>query len=533
MHLSFGRDLDVAEAQAPGLGLVAGDSLAARVSAEVHRVSRFTVNQRSRPELLRSWASSITQDAPILARVSEDDGQALNITVTLDCNVRKITSLIPFASFFGVEPQYEKECSARWGCHDADMDWAKSYQECLLTPNDKGYCDKTYKSKLACSKPIPQRVIYPLVRRARLSPAPPIETRQISRYEDRSCSLGDGRSSFEEFEAERTKGGHGDMYPDRLIDNFYYYGQHAAVVYCDEIRERDFRCNERCHDVNLHTMTFVRHFRGSKSDVAGYVAIDRRREEIVLAIRGTASVANCLTNLDGDFQDCPFVDGCKVRQGFHEAWLELADVVTAALREAQRATHGRYPIVATGHSLGGAVVTIADSYLRWEGFDALTTYTYGAPRVGNAALVNHIMSRPGTFYRITHSGDPVPRVPLVKDDYAHPAPEYWIANQTDPSAVRSGTPDAVHDFDAPNVGVCTGIADPLCNAGVGFLSLALAAHSRYFVPDICPQSDSRASQGKRPLRRRHDESIDPQMLRVIENDRQLTLEAAVKRQTGL
>ncbi len=59
----------------------------------------------------------------------------------------------------------------------------------------------------------------------------------------------------------------------------------------------------------------------------------------------------------------------------------------------------------TGHSLGGALATLASSYFaRLSG----PLYTFGAPRVGNAAFCETL---PRLSFRFINAGDPVPYLP--------------------------------------------------------------------------------------------------------------------------
>ena len=73
----------------------------------------------------------------------------------------------------------------------------------------------------------------------------------------------------------------------------------------------------------------------------------------------------------------------------------------------QEAVKGK-PLFITGHSLGGAVATIAARRLDAERRIA-ACYTYGSPRVGTEDWVAQIKT---PIYRIVNSADPVPIVPF-------------------------------------------------------------------------------------------------------------------------
>ena len=96
----------------------------------------------------------------------------------------------------------------------------------------------------------------------------------------------------------------------------------------------------------------------------------------------------------------------KVHSGFYEDFLGVKDEVEKRV-DAIRAKYGDgIPIYFTGHSLGGAVATIAAKELRPDGNAAC--YTFGAPRIGDYDYFD-MMKTP--VYRIVNSSDIVPRVP--------------------------------------------------------------------------------------------------------------------------
>lgn len=128
-----------------------------------------------------------------------------------------------------------------------------------------------------------------------------------------------------------------------------------------------------------------------------------------------------------------------------------------------------YPVVATGHSLGGAVATLAAAYLRAAG-TPVDLYTYGSPRVGNDAFANFVSGQAGLETRVTHLDDPVPRLPPLLFSYRHTSPEYWLS---DGGATTTA-------YSVSDVKVCAGSANTDCNAGTG--GLDIVAHLYYLGP---------------------------------------------------
>lgn len=150
--------------------------------------------------------------------------------------------------------------------------------------------------------------------------------------------------------------------------------------------------------------------------------------------------------------------------GFYGTWVEVRRPVMRGV-PAALALHPGYGVVVTGHSLGGAVATLAGAYLRRAGVPA-DVYTYGSPRVGNEAFAAFASTQSGgDNYRLTHSDDPVPRLPPLVMGYRHLTSEYWIEE----GDAAAGKPYILS--------LCPGTANVNCNgAGSG---LNVPAHSMY------------------------------------------------------
>jgi hypothetical protein len=132
---------------------------------------------------------------------------------------------------------------------------------------------------------------------------------------------------------------------------------------------------------------------------------------IVLAFRGTRSIANWETNLHAWLTHPAGADArLRVHQGFYRAFERLSDGakgIRQKINEIEKTTVGRIPIYVTGHSLGGALAQIAAAVL---GSDQMAAcYTFGSPRVGN--YVVDLWVKPPS-YRLINYADIVPQVPI-------------------------------------------------------------------------------------------------------------------------
>lgn len=133
-----------------------------------------------------------------------------------------------------------------------------------------------------------------------------------------------------------------------------------------------------------------------------------RRGELLVAVRGTASLADGMT--DGFTSIHPGATGSGVHQGFSDTYDSIASPLEARLRGS---TARPTCVHVVGHSLGGAVATIAASRISQLGHP-VKLYTYGSPRVGLGLFTGAATRRIGArnIYRVHHVADPVTMVPL-------------------------------------------------------------------------------------------------------------------------
>ena len=76
---------------------------------------------------------------------------------------------------------------------------------------------------------------------------------------------------------------------------------------------------------------------------------------------------NWIANLDIALIDASSIcSGCKVHEGFWNTWETVATEVTSQIKTALSAYPG-FTLVATGHSLGGALAAVAATVFRASG----------------------------------------------------------------------------------------------------------------------------------------------------------------------
>jgi predicted lipase len=143
-------------------------------------------------------------------------------------------------------------------------------------------------------------------------------------------------------------------------------------------------------------------------------------DALIIAFRGTANILDALTDAEAWFH--PTAAG-RVHGGFEASY----DAIRLDIQ--RRALGTLKPIYLTGHSLGGAHAMLA----AWDLFHAnispsrLTVYTFGQPRVGDAAFAAAYRAAGlhDRTWRYIHQADVVPRLAGYLLGYRHTGREIF------------------------------------------------------------------------------------------------------------
>ncbi|KAF7969395.1 hypothetical protein HWV62_27450 [Athelia sp. TMB] len=250
-----------------------------------------------------------------------------------------------------------------------------------------------------------------------------------------------------------------------LYKDLVWYFQYASSAY-----------SASCPHPNGNTL--IEEFTDSTTYTQGFIARDDTRKEIIVSLRGTSSLGDFITDAELLLENyrSPGVtppSGVSAHSGFLNAWNSVAVGVISAVK-AQVAAHPNYAIVTSGHSLGGALSSLAAVSMKYNfPQNAVRMYTYGQPRTGNDAYAYWINDQFGNqAFRSTHTNDGVPTIIPTWVGYRHHGTEYW---QNPDPASAANTVECAADGE-----------DPDCSASNFSLGIDLAHTVYYNIFAITP-----------------------------------------------
>ncbi|KAF0694955.1 Aste57867_14178 [Aphanomyces stellatus] len=166
-------------------------------------------------------------------------------------------------------------------------------------------------------------------------------------------------------------------------------------------------------------LEFVSELFDKATDTYGWVL--KGDKKVVVVFRGTKSGQNAVTDLKYRFcipswnSDEAGIDAIRVHTGFWEAYSTVREEMKRIVQDTMAEMGPEVQLYLTGHSLGGALATLAsfdvvtDRNFHLE--EEVVCYTLGAPRVGNHKFATMFNRKVPNTYRICADGDAVVGTP--------------------------------------------------------------------------------------------------------------------------
>jgi triacylglycerol lipase len=140
---------------------------------------------------------------------------------------------------------------------------------------------------------------------------------------------------------------------------------------------------------------------------------------VVAAFRGTDEFADWLDNLNAVCQPGPLGG---VHTGFYKALMDIWPAMKTKIRAWRKAAPDAAdrPLWLTGHSLGGALATLAAATLIEADETFYGVYTFGSPRAGDRVFARTFnVEAKSRLFRFQNNSDIVTRIPARIMGYSH------------------------------------------------------------------------------------------------------------------
>ena len=235
-----------------------------------------------------------------------------------------------------------------------------------------------------------------------------------------------------------------ETYDEKLGLTSLHY---SAAAYCLNETLATWDCGEACTLYKNNTKPIL--IQNHAQHTLAFATYDPDQDMIVIAFRGSNGMdyKNWYTNFHGapiSFNELEF-PGAKIHEGFYTAYSAIRDQVRNTARKLL-SEHPTAKFLITGHSLGGALATLAGADIKIYLKNSATKvylYTLGSPRVGNPEFANELFTlfKSGRYYRIINYDDTVPNslgqninLLVTVYHYKHAGDEIWYFDSTDPQA---------------------------------------------------------------------------------------------------
>ncbi len=209
-------------------------------------------------------------------------------------------------------------------------------------------------------------------------------------------------------------------------NNAYWMARLARVVYVH--KDDEAKTPDRAailSDLQNEDPDFERVVVASKSSAQGILV--KHKNYFCLSFRGTDEPADWVDNLNAVATEELFG---KFHRGFWNSVQDVWEILFGQYQLLSREQEKSAPLFLTGHSLGGAMATVAAAILSHRDIPFTSCYTFGQPRAmskDTARLFN--MECKGRFFRFHNNNDIVTRVPARIMGYSHVGEYLYISEE--------------------------------------------------------------------------------------------------------
>lgn len=158
----------------------------------------------------------------------------------------------------------------------------------------------------------------------------------------------------------------------------------------------------------------------------GFIVRETETGSLLVVVRGTLAIEEWLRNFTAIPTPYDFVRGFGlVHLGFEAVYGSVRSSIFNVLRAQRQTTR----ITLVGHSLGGAMVTLAAPDIAVNLQKPVDVFTVGSPRVGKPDFRANFNARIVECFRVTNQLDIVPHVPTLATFWRHVGEEVEVSGK--------------------------------------------------------------------------------------------------------
>jgi hypothetical protein len=268
----------------------------------------------------------------------------------------------------------------------------------------------------------------------------------------------------------------------------------SSLAYCTPDIVQSWTCGTPCDNLAGYQHFYSNVFQVSKDETLSFSMIyNTNLKKVISTFRGTAgSYQLFMEILQGGASGYKLssIPNAMADDYFYNHYVNnIRETFIPKLEEAA----GYFPdftYIFTGHSLGGALTTLAAFDAVTSGIvnsDQILMYTFGSPRVGNGVLAKAIESAVPEIYRLVHWNDLVPHVPPCIRNLKMQCVQGGLMDEIE--TVDSHTPPLLwhawhvaqqvfYNEDSTSYTICSG-EDPKCSDRFTLLNVSVDNHLHY------------------------------------------------------
>lgn len=160
------------------------------------------------------------------------------------------------------------------------------------------------------------------------------------------------------------------------------------------------RWSQEAYSDNINRATFLN---DTATDTQAHLF--KRDYGVIVAFRGSESIKDWYHDMKTHRTRVPWLNNCRVHTGFLQQYSSIRRQIIDNLQD-----HSG-PIIFTGHSLGGALATIAALDFALQKDQQITCCTFGSPRVGDSKFCALFDREVSVSTRCIYKKDPITFVP--------------------------------------------------------------------------------------------------------------------------